>query len=120
MSCLCARVYRVCIVRFVQRDMYGRDACGVMQHTWGGMRMVERCTGVCSACRECLEIRGERRALCGREGRILFLPHVAVAEVAEGGGLAVDHAGLRHHAVHDALDEALVHVGTIQIPAGLR
>ena len=87
-----------------------------MNHTWGcvGLRGVRLCAMRAASA---AEIRRREQSVC--RGAILsYLPHVAVAEVAEGGGLAVDHAGLRYHAVHDALDEALIHVGTIQIPAG--
>ena len=42
-------------------------------------------------------------------------PDVAVAEVAEGLGLAAEGL-LLDHAVHDARDEGLVHVVAVQVP----
>jgi len=42
--------------------------------------------------------------------------HIAVPEVAERGGLAVDHPLLLQHAVHDALDQRLVHVVAVEVP----
>ena len=52
------------IVRFVQRDMYGRDARRVMQHSWGCVwfRGVRLCAVHAVSA---VEIREERRALCG-------------------------------------------------------
>ena len=47
---------------------------------------------------------------------VVIKSDVAVTEVAERSGLAVDSACALDHAVHDALNQALVHVTPVEIP----
>jgi len=47
---------------------------------------------------------------------VIVKADIAVAQVAERRGLAIDHALALDHAIHDAFDEFLFHICTVEVP----